>query len=85
MRVVQSHPFTRHGDPSPFPPNRISNTKYTLLTFIPLNLWQQCTQHMNRSGTTQQQQQQDSRQHGSPHGVMVADPFCLVLVCLTCA
>ncbi len=48
-RVLVSHPKTRSDtDPSPFPPNRISNTKYTLLTFIPLNLWQQCSQHMNR-------------------------------------
>ena len=31
-----------------YPNNRISNTKYTPLTFLPLNLYQQCTQSMNK-------------------------------------
>ena len=46
-RVIHSHSphwnLLQH-----YPTNRISNTKYTLLTFLPLNLYQQCTQSMNR-------------------------------------
>jgi len=48
-RVVVSYPHTRGvHDPSPFVDNSITNTKYTPLTFIPLNLWQQFGANMNR-------------------------------------
>ena len=46
-RIVHSHNSAWNAAQR-FPSNRISNTKYTPLTFLPLNLYQQCTQSMNK-------------------------------------
>ena len=46
-RVVRSNDPQWNVDQG-YPLNRISNTKYTLLSFLPLNLLQQCSQAMNR-------------------------------------
>lgn len=46
--MVVSSRGRKKGESSPFPSNRISNTKYTLLTFVPKNLYEQFSLHMNR-------------------------------------